>query len=794
MIPALLAGTVRSAAGAVTAAPAVFSTLGRLLTPWARRTWRVPGGVQIEVRHVGARGATQAARELEARLADVPGVSRAEVNGTLGCVFVGCEPAGTDLGSLVRLVADAEAEAEVATPETVRAEGVGRAGAEPVRNARPVGFPGGLEAQVGAAMQVTGSLVAFGVAVVGRIARIPGLPPAIPAVLQLAEATPWLRDAARRKLGAAAAETCWATANLITTTLTFRPLGPVVSGLLATARYAEAEAQHRAWQNWALRMGGLDGAYRHDAAPAHERPRALSPGPTGRYARVAVPAALAGYGLLGTVARNHDRALAVMIAGTPKGAWSGHEAFAATVGQAVSSRGALVLRPEALHRLDRIDTVVLDARVLTTGTWTVGAVVPLAPPAGQPGDVQGTNGNGPVRAHLPRQTPGQTPGGTQAAGGDLDEIHAVIHELIDDTGPSQPLERGGWALQSLAEHPRVEAALPEETAAVAREWAEQGAKVLVVVREGRPVAVAGLVPQLQPLAEHLVQAARGCGQVVLAGGPTGLHRRFGLDEAVPTGGTRTSALVRSLQEEGRGVAVVTTRARRALVQADLGIGVTRSMRRVPWDADVAAPPDVAHLLLTALPEARRLSRLCLRMEAIGAVAGATAALAVPRGRAWARASLVTDATAIAAIGAGAWAGWALRTRPAPAAVERTPWHAMTVRQVLARLGTSPRGLDHAEAARRRRFDGHERPTGAVSLGGRVAEELANPLTPILAIAAAFRRHSAPYWTRCSSAGCSASMRSWGEPSMWARTAQLSGWSRRPPPGYGCAERNGLALR
>lgn len=703
MIQSLLSGTVRAAARAVNAAPLVISGLGRLLMPQTRRTWQVPGGAQIEVRHVGQSGAVQAARDLEARLREVPGVGRAEVNGALGCVFVGCETAETDLELIVRRVAEAETEAaaEVAARREDRGEAAG--GGDRARGA--VGFPGGPEAQVGAAVQLGGSIVAFGVAVAGRVARIPGLAPVVPALIQLAEVTPWPREAAARRFGPAAAETAWATANLIATTLTFRPLGPVVTGCLAAARYAEAKARRGAWQDWALRLGERAGAYRHDAAAAHERPIPLPPGPADRYANVATPAALAGYGLTAAVTRSHDRALGALIAAIPRGPWYGRESFAAAVGQAASARGALVLRPQALRRIDRIDTVVMDARVLATGSWTVGHVLPLAPPGDHPGGVP-----------------------------DVDEIHAALHELIDGAAPSQPQEGAGWALRLLAEDDDAQAALPEETAATAREWTDQGARVLLVTREGRPVAVTALVPQLHPLAEHLVQAARECGRVVLVGGPTGLHRRFGLDEAVPTGGTRTVALVRSLQREGRGVAVVAIRAHRALVQADLGIGVTDGFPRVQWDADVAAPPDVVHLLLTAVAEARRLTRMCVRFEAAGALAGATMALAFPRRDAWARARVMTDSVTLAGLGAGFWAGWRLRTRPAPAAVERTPWHAMTARQVMARLGTSSRGLDEAEAARRRQFEGHDRrPTSAVTLIGKVMEELANPLTPILAI-------------------------------------------------------------
>ncbi|MER5184295.1 HAD-IC family P-type ATPase [Streptomyces sp. NPDC002896] len=695
----------------VTSAPAGLSALGRLMTPHITRTWQAPGGVQIEVRNLGRPGTAQAARDLETGLVGVPGVRRAEVNGTLGCVYVGCDPAEADLDGVARLVAEADAEAAA---EAADGKGGPETGADAERAPRAVGYPGA--PAIGAAVQLGASVVAFGVATVGRTIRIRGLPPALSAAIQLAEATPRVREGVARRVGAAAAESGWAAANLLTTTLMFRPLGVAVATALAWARYAEVQARRRAWHDWAQRLAGREGAYRHDAAPAYERPAPLPPGPVERYANVAVPAALAAYGLTAVGTLSHDRGLALLIAGTPRGPRFGRESFACAVAQTASTRGALILRPEALRRLDRIDTVVLDAQVLATGTWTVGTLTPLPPSDAQP------------EASAPDV-------GEESGTPDVDEIHAWIHELMDDADPSQPQERAGWAVRPYADvdtgAPDVE--LPEETAALARQWAEEGARVLLVLRHDRPVAVAGLVPQLHPLAEHLVQAARGCGRVVLVGGVPGLHRRFGLDEAVPTGGTRTAALVRSLQEEGHGVAVVTTRTRRALGRADLGIGVTSGARQVPWDADIAAPPGVAHLLLTAMPEARRLSLLCARMEAAGALVGATVALAVPRRGAWARARLVADSVTIAGLVAGTWAGWRLRDRPAPAGVERTPWHAMTVRQIMARLGTSTRGLDDAEAARRRQLEGTERPAGAVTLIGRVAEELANPLTPILAI-------------------------------------------------------------
>ncbi|MBL3671203.1 cation-translocating P-type ATPase [Streptomyces sp. M2CJ-2] len=705
---------VRSLAQGLAAVPVALASAGPGVGSRAPGLWRTPGGVQIAVRRLGRPGTAAAARGLEAMLRRLPGVSRAEVNGTLGCVYVGCGPE-----------ADPAAVADLVAAADTAAEEVPRAGATD-RERLPVGYPGAAQARVGAAVRLGAGLVAVGVASVGDVLRLPGLHPAVMSVIQFAESTPPLRDGIARRIGESATERGFAGANLLASALSFRPLGATVTTALAAARYAEVQARRGAWADWARRLGGHEGTYRHDAVPGHERPAPLPPGPGERYANVAAPVALAAYGLTSVGTFNQDRALSLLIAGTPRSPRFGREAFACTVGRALSERGALVLRPEVLRRLDRIDTVVLDARLLADHDWTIEGVLRLPPPGSRP------------------------EGGRPADDGpDDDEIHVRIHELIEPDGPAErrrrhgagslaPKRRDDWELRPF---PGPETGADDtlgggvlaEAAAQARQWAEEGAQVVHVLRAGTPVAVAALVPQLHPLAHHLVRAAQECGEVRLVGGPPGLHLRFGLEEAVPTGHRRTAALVRSLQAEGHGVVVVSARTRRALARADLGIGAITVPRHVPWDADVAAPPDVAHLLLTALPEARRIGRLCVRLEGAGAVAGSALALLVPRPQAWARARLVADGVSIASVAAGLWAGWRLSGRSAPAAAGRTPWHAMAVRQVMSRVGTSSQGLDEAEAARRGQSEGRDRHEGAGTLIGRVVEELANPLTPVLAI-------------------------------------------------------------
>ena len=56
-----------------------------------------------------------------------------------------------------------------------------------------------------------------------------------------------------------------------------------------------------------------------------------------------------------------------MTAAVPKAACHGRNAFAARLGRELAARDVIVLDSEVLLRLDRVDVVVLDAAVLTTG-------------------------------------------------------------------------------------------------------------------------------------------------------------------------------------------------------------------------------------------------------------------------------------------------------------------------------------------------------------------------------------------------------------------------------------------
>ncbi|MFC4062205.1 HAD-IC family P-type ATPase [Planomonospora corallina] len=710
--------------------------------PAPRRLRPCPGGVRIDLHTIGAPGTERAARRLEARLRAVDGVERAEVNGALGCVFVAGreDPAGH--GELLAIVTELDAApdpeagaepggrapgAEPGPPGTRVDDGPGAAGtgaaatpgAEPgppnVRADAPPGAragrradgePGGdgspyrprirvAERHVRAALRLCAGLTGAGLAMAGKAVRLPRLSPVIPALLHLADSTPALREELNRRLGRPATDTLFTAGHVIGQTLALSPSALLVHAAGSAVHYAEARAARGAWRRLEEELARVRGAYRHVRKPSRPRPIPLPAGPIERYASVASPATAGAYALTRSFSRSARRGHAMMVAATPKQAELGRQAFAAAVGRALARRGSVVLDPHALRRMDRVDTVVIDAEVLLTGAWTIDRVLRAA---------------------------------DGAASVDAGTLHARLHALIDPADPTAHRRQDGWAVGPLTR-------LPGPLAAEGPAWRAQGLRAVGLTRRGEPVAVAALARETDPLAEAVVAAAKAAGAVLLSGGDRGLAARFGVGRTA-SGGTRLAAAVHALQAEGRTVAVVSRGLARALAQADLGIGVTDGSGHLPWEADVAGDLDGAHLLLSCLPRAHTASRRSVRLGAAGAGIGALVAVAGPERAAPARAHLVSNCVSLAALALGELSGRAAGRLPSPARADGTPWYAMTADDVLARLDSSPDGIAEAEAAGRRAGTGPEEDGDpSRSLVRASAEELANPLTPVLAAGA-----------------------------------------------------------
>ncbi|MBV8160455.1 MAG: HAD-IC family P-type ATPase [Acidimicrobiia bacterium] len=242
---------------------------------------------------------------------------------------------------------------------------------------------------------------------------------------------------------------------------------------------------------------------------------------------------------------------------------------------------------------------------------------------------------------------------------------------------------------------------------------------------------------LRPAATAMVSAARRAGHMVAVAGDRGATRGLDADLEVP-GGRDLADAVRQLQADGCSVALVAGPDDNALAAADCGIGVWSGRGPVPWAADVIVGEDLAGalFLVEAMGVAHEVSRQSVALALGGSSVAGVLALAVPGRMATARAMTAVNIAALTAQANATRAAVALnRRRPTELGEAAPPWHALEVEEVFQRVGTSPEGLSHEEVARRAPAD-PERRHGPLSLPAAVVQELANPLTPVLAGAAA----------------------------------------------------------
>lgn len=645
-----------------------------------RRVHRADGRTSFRVRGVHRPGSEDMCRDLCEQLLGIAGVARAEVNAVLGLVLVvhGDE---VPVDALVEVVEQAE-----------ERHGLG---AEPfARHADPGHRPAVAREIILALAYLTGA----GTAVAGTLINRRVIPPAVGTAMAMADATPQVRDLLDRRIGHTATDLLLGGGIASLQALAQQPTGLLIGAMHRFIRLSEMRGHHDTWRRRAGHLVAGDGTFRVPPLDVPPRPVPLPYGPAERAAwtvPVAITAATGTY----LFTRDGRRAQGVLAAGVPRAARLGREAFAIQLGRMAAGRDVVVLSPERLRRFDRVDRVIVDASALCTGELVIEEVVPV--------------------------TAATTP----------EEAYERAYALIDVARPdARNADGAGWAVAPLRPSGAgVNRRVPPEARARAAELRDRGATVLVLTRDGEPAALASVVPELDPLAEELVAAARRAGPVLIAGAP-GLARRLSAD-GTAAGGNRLLGSVRRCQEEGHVVALVSAHGGTSMAAADVGIGVLHGARKPPWGAHLLCGPGLreACRLLEAVEPAHAVSTRAAQIAGVGSVSGLLLAAAGPPDGAARRAQFAVDAAALSAFAAGTWSGLALARRPGPVPADRTPWHAWPVRAVLDRLGSSAAGIDAAEAAQRRADRGDEpRPPGLADV---VVAELDNPLTPALAAGA-----------------------------------------------------------
>ncbi|WP_328306192.1 cation-translocating P-type ATPase [Actinomycetospora sp. NBC_00405] len=656
-----------------------------------RRVWRGAGRLQIGVPAVVRESGEELARAVEKALAAHPQVAWAAVNAALGAVVVGLVDEGEgpvglpddetvdDLIDLVEILEEREGGDAVA------------AASAPLMNAAQQAFT-----------ILAADIAGLGVAALGSILRRTPLPTELASAATFVDHQPRLREAVERAVGQERANVLLALSNAAA-----QALGQGHAGLLVDAAYramqvAEARARQQTWTEAEPRLlsGPECAAARADDALAEPRPVALPLGPVERHGDVVGAAALAGFAGASAVTTSLRKGAGVALSTLPKAGRLGREGFATTFGRVLARRGAVVVEPSALRRMDRLDTVVLDAEALTTGVLMLGDLLAL---------------------------PGAD--GTADA---LDELVPRVHELFDPEDATAPrrLTADGeyWLLTGLDDIPGGDD--PRAVEAGEALLADGATHVLGLRRDDRLTAVVGVLPEPASAAEALAAAARRAGLTLVLGDSEGTGPGIA-DRAVP-GGEALRNSVRALQAAGSGVLVV-SRDRQALAAADLGIGVSRADGVAPWGAHVLVGEDLgtAALLIEGVKVARGVSSRSVNLARAGTVLGTIMATAGTAPRGPGLAGLAVNGAAAVSLGNGAWSATELGRRVVVPGVSRTPWHVMPTSTVLARLDVTEGGLTSAEAHRRQRDDPAAAET-ETSLGRAFLDELNNPLTPVLA--------------------------------------------------------------
>jgi cation-transporting P-type ATPase I len=647
----------------------------RALVPWGGRRHRRASLLgrlaHVEVRGMDGPGAAAVAEAVETALASEPWVVRAAANGALGRVVVEVDD-GVELARVVRAVEAVEAGLD--------------AGWERFPLDRP-DHPADGAPVVREVVAAAADVAATGLAVLGRVARLTPVPVEVAGLASAVWSEPRVRNGLATLVGPTVTDVGLNLTNAAVQAVAQGPVGLVADLGHRLSLLAEARARRAGWARTQddLCAPGREGA---PPIPRTQRPDPLDQGPVESFTERAAVGALAAAG--GTFLATGDvrRSAAAAIALTPKAARLGREAFAAHLGRVFADREIVCLDPSALRRLDRIDTVVLDAAALGTGLDAVTRV-----------DIVGE--------------------------GAPSEVRRWVREMFDPERPTRRAQRRGWSLRPVPARDRRQ--LDGEL---------EAAEHVLALRRGEDlVALVGVSEGLSPQAFDLVAAARAAGAMVVVAGPPALSDRLGADLQVD-GGDLLLASIGMLQQDGCGVALLSVAGAgdTALRSCEVGIGLVGAA--VPWGAhllvrDLAS----AALALDALAVAHDVSRQSAALALAGSAVGGVLALTSMPARSGARALASVNGAAIASLANGVRAAMALGARPARTVIEHPPWHELDVEEVLEQLETTTQGLPPDEASVRLGISATVEP-GPISLPAAVLEELANPLTPVLAGAAA----------------------------------------------------------
>lgn len=546
------------------------------------------------------------------------------------------------------------------------------------------------------AVELTADTLGLLVGTALRLSPIPASRVAgtVASVAVIAKGAPKLRKPLDERLGVERTDLFFSVITAASNGFAQRPIASLVDVAHRAALLREAKAQHGVWLEREAALCAAPTDCVPPPATITARPIELPSGPIEEYANRAWVVALAGFLFSLLTTRSFHRATAALFGGVPKPARLGRDVFSAEFGRTLAQRHVLVLDPDAVRRLDRLDCLVLAADVVQKDRFAI------------------------TNLHV------------------IEGVDALLaHNLIDGLfDADHPLERHSDASHALL--PLGLAPAQDDTlVGVAEELALAGHLVLGLFEGPRRLAVASIDLLPQTGLEELVAAAQRADMHVVVAGDSELLERAPVDDRIDAERDLVE-VVRHLQVQGHGVAVVARGNSEALAASDCGIGLVQPGEKTPWGAHILVRDDLSDVrfLIEATVVARQIARqsvnIALAAATMGALVSAGGLLPLTTRRV---VNVVNAATLISMLN-GVRASRALARQPVVPLRDRTPWHALDARGVMRRLATSEVGLANVDVLRRRAVKTHQK-TAIVEFVEDVSDELFNPLAPLLAAGA-----------------------------------------------------------
>lgn len=660
-----------------------LQTAVKHLSPRSRRVWIGTTRAQIEYRDINAEELADFQRQLELGAKQLPRIHWVEINPHTQRVVFSFEPEAYGSEELVALVEGSERACELALA--------------PFREEQP-DHPADIEPAERLLLELGADALGLLASATLKFSPIPAsrMAGATASVLAILRATPRLRRGIDERFGIDRTDFVLSVASGLAQGLAQRPLSILVELSHKSALLREVQARRRLWEQREPEL--CQGPTSHDFRTARREPRVrpLPRGPIEEYADRAWVVSLGGFGVSFLTTRSVQRAFGALFGGLPKPARLGRDVLCAELGRQLARRSVLVTDSEALRRLDRVDCLVLQGDLVSHDRFVIHRL-----------ETNGSISDSQAREQVLR--------------------------LFDVDRPVELQQRPNWQLGPL---PLLGASIAETLAKRASEAAQEGELILGLAKEAEVVAIVAVRIIPKTGIDELIAAAHDAQmRVVIAANDDSVLQGLPADDTIPEGDGLPRGL-RRLQREGRTVCLVATGNSGGLPIADVGIGLTRKGEPTPWGADLICGDDLSDVrfLIEACATARRISKqsvnIALGAASVGALVSAGGLLPMTTRRVIA----VVNIASLISMGNGIRGSVALSRKALPLPRDPTPWHALDPRGVLARLGSSERGLTLAEVADRTPKT-HERRTALVELTSAITDELFNPLAPLLAAGA-----------------------------------------------------------